>query len=203
MELKIVGAGLGRTGTFSLKAALETVLGAPCYHMAEVFEHLDHVPVWHEAGRGAMPDWRRLFSGYAAVVDWPACSYWEEIAEAFPDAKILLSTRSPESWWESVNSTIFPSIGMRRDTEWYAMIMALFGERFTTALDDREACIAAFERHYAHVRANAPADRLIEWRPQDGWAPLCAALDVPIPDLPFPRVNTREEFQKNFPAEPV
>ena len=194
MSLRIVGAGLGRTGTLSLKVALEQLLGAPCYHMAEVFAHPEHVPLWHQAALGRMPDWSRLFAGYRAAVDWPASAFWPELMEAFPDALVLLSVRDPESWWRSANGTIFPS-AQSAGGEWRAMIEDLFARRFTSALEDREACIAAFERHNEEVRRRVPAERLLEWRASDGWAPLCAALGVPVPAEPFPRVNTSEDFR--------
>ena len=194
MSLRIVGAGLGRTGTMSLKVALERPLGTPCYHMAEVFGHPEHVPLWHAAARGQMPDWHRLFAGYGAAVDWPAASFWPEISAAFPDAVVLLSVRDPISWWESANTTIFPSSQGQQGTEWHAMVEAVFGARFTDRLDDRDACIAAFEQHNARVRREVPSDRLLEWRASDGWEPICKALGLPVTNEPFPRTNTKEEF---------
>src|SRR6185503_15007982 len=198
MSLRVVGAGLGRTGTLSLKVSLEKLLGGRCYHMAEVFAHPDHVAVWHAAARGEMPDWKALLRDYEAAVDWPASAFWPELAAAFPDAVILLSLRDPQSWWESASSTIFTET--RRGFEagaldaWHAMVKALFAARFTADIQDRESSIAAFERHNAHVLATAPPERLVQWRAAEGWAPLCAALGVPIPDEPFPRINTREQW---------
>jgi len=193
MTLRVVGAGLGRTGTLSLKVALERLLGGPCYHMAEVFAHPEHVRSWHDAARGQMPDWKELFAGYHAAVDWPASAFWPELIETFPDALVLLSVRDADAWWRSANGTIFPTID-RADGDWRAMVEDLFASRFTPALDDRDACITAFERHNAEVRRRVPASRLLEWRASDGWEPLCAALGVPTPQDPFPRVNTTEEF---------
>src|SRR5207244_1907794 len=111
MSLRVVGAGLGRTATYSLKIALERLLGAPCYHMVEVFEHPEHVATWHDAALGRMPDWQEFLAGYAAAVDWPASAFWREMSEAFRDAIILLSTRDPVSWWESAHATIFQAMG--------------------------------------------------------------------------------------------
>jgi hypothetical protein len=193
MTLRVVGAGLGRTGTMSLKIALERLLGAPCYHMIEVFAHPEHVAAWHAATQGNMPDWQKVLAGYGAAVDWPAAAFWPELSAAFPDAIVLLSVRDPQSWWESASQTIFPA-SMREEGAWRAMIDALFAARFTSALNDQAAAIAAFERHNARVRATIPAHRLVEWQAGDGWQPLCAALGVPVPDEPFPRSNTREEW---------
>jgi hypothetical protein len=194
MALRVVGAGLGRTGTMSLKLALERLLGAPCYHMAEVFAHPEHIPLWHAAARGEPVDWQRLFDGYAAAVDWPVGSFWPEVSAAFPDALILLSTRSSESWWKSASTTIFPTSAKAAGTPWHAMWRELAQRRFTTRLDDREAAVAAYERHNADVRARAPRARLLEWTARDGWEPLCRALGVAVPDAPFPHANSTEEF---------
>ena len=194
MSLRIVGAGLGRTGTMSLKLALERLLGAPCYHMLEVFEHPEHVPLWHAAARGEPVDWHALFAGYAAAVDWPVCSFWPEVSAAFPEASILLSTRSAESWWQSASQTIFPTSAKLTGTPWHAMWMELAERRFTSRLDDRAAAIAAYERHNADVRARAPERRLVEWSAKDGWGPLCRVLGVAVPDEPFPHANSTEDF---------
>ena len=194
MGLRVVGAGLGRTGTLSLKLALERLLGAPCYHMLEIFAHPEHVALWHAAARGEPVDWHALFSGYAAAVDWPVGSFWPEVSAAFPDALILLSTRSAESWWQSASRTIFPTSAKAAGTPWHAMWMELTENRFTTRLDDRAAAIAAYERHNAGVRARAPKARLLEWQAGDGWEPLCRALGVAVPGEPFPHANSTEEF---------
>jgi len=195
MEMRVVGAGMGRTGTMSLKLALERLLGAPCYHMVEVFQHPEHVAAWRGAAEGQMPDWTQVLSGYAAAVDWPAAAFWPEISQAFPNAIILHSTRDSESWWKSASSTIFNSVNLLQpESEWLGMVRAMMASRFTTDLSDKDACIAAFERNNAHVLATAPKDRLLEWRASDGWAPICKALDLPIPDEPFPHANTTEEF---------
>lgn len=202
MTLRVVGAGLGRTGTLSLKLALERLLGAPCYHMAEVFAHPEHVAVWHAAARGEPVDWHALFRGYAAAVDWPVGSFWPEVSAAFPEALILLSTRSAESWWKSASQTIFPASAKAAGTPWHAMWQELARSRFTPELADRAAAIAAYERHNADVRARAPRQRLLEWRAQEGWGPLCRALGVPVPDAPFPHANSTEAFLGQFGGAP-
>jgi hypothetical protein len=198
MPLKVVGAGLGRTGTHSLKLALERLLGEPCYHMIEVFAKPDHVAMWHEAASGNMPDdWDELFAGYGAAVDWPAAAFWREQSEAYPDAPILLSTRDSAGWWRSCDSTIFEvfrSADAKMPPEWTAMIKELFRKFAGDTLDEASA-IAAYDRHNADVRATAPPDRLLEWHPGDGWAPLCTALGVDVPDEPFPHVNSTAEFR--------
>jgi hypothetical protein len=196
MALRVVGAGLGRTGTLSLKYALERLLGSPCYHMSEVFQQPTHVPLWHAAARGEAIDWQELFRGYAAAVDWPVGSFWPEVSAAFPDALILLSTRSAESWWRSASQTIFPFSAKAAGSPWHDMWMELARRRFTTQLDDRAAAIAAYERHNADVRVRAPKQRLLEWTAEDGWGPLCRALGVAVPAEPFPHANSSAEFRE-------
>jgi len=195
MSLQVIGAGVGRTATMSLKAGLERLLGGPCYHMFEVFQHPEHVPLWHRAVKGEPLEWSEIFDGYVAAVDWPVGSFWKELIENYPDALVVLSVRDPESWWESASETIFPTSRSMMGTKWYAMMMDLFDTRFTSALENRDACIAAFEKHNDEVRRTVPSDRLVEWRAKDGWAPLCDALGMPVPAGDFPRVNTREDFQ--------
>jgi sulfotransferase family protein len=191
--MRIVGAGLGRTGTLSLKLALEKLTGGRCYHMVEVFANPDHLSLWRGAGDGRMPDWRALFAGYDSVVDWPAASFWPELMQAFPDSILLLSLRHPDSWWRSAHDTIFPSI-RRAPAPFREMVESIFRSRFTDALEDRDACIAAYEAHNAAVRRGVPPERLVTWRASEGWGPLCKALGLPIPAEPFPHANSTEDF---------
>ncbi|HET6725242.1 MAG TPA: sulfotransferase [Gammaproteobacteria bacterium] len=195
MSVRVIGAGLGRTGTTSLRQALEHLLDGPCYQMPDVYRNPAHVALWHDAVRGEMPEWNDLFAGCAAVVDWPAASFWRELSNAYPDALIVLSVREPESWWRSANETIFSVLQNSTNEPWRVMVTDLFASRFTGSFSDKSACIAAFERHNAEVREGVPGDRLLEWQPSDGWRPLCNALDLPIPDRPFPHANTTKEFQ--------
>jgi hypothetical protein len=204
MALRIVGAGVGRTGTTSLKAALEHLLGAPCYHMVETFGHPEHRLIWKAAFEGHPPDWPTFFEGYAASVDWPGAGVWEELHEAFPDALVLLSVRDVDDWWRSASRTIFIALSQGTPTRpgsertgsdgMGEAMMARFEPNFL----DEAAATAAFLAHNDHVRATVPADRLVEWRTGDGWEPLCAALELPVPDEPFPHANTSEQFRSMF-----
>ena len=203
MSLRVIGAGLGRTGTMSLKGALERLLGAPCYHMIEVFPRPAHFGLWTAAARGEPVDWKALFDGFTSAVDWPASAFWKEMAQAFPDAIILLSTRdSAEAWWKSASQTIFGVAAADRSNPVAKMVDAIFAARFTKDIHDHDAAIAAYERHNADVRATAPRDRLVEWTPKDGWGPLCKALGVAVPDEPFPHVNTTDEFKTRIASGP-
>jgi hypothetical protein len=197
MALKVVGAGVGRTGTHSLKVALEQLLDAPCYHMIEVFGRPDDVPRWQRAVDDDAGPWDDIFGSYVAAVDWPTSAFWEPISAAYPDAIILLSTRSSaDAWYESASNTIFAAMDRfeTENPEWIRMTRGMLGA-FTPDVTDAAASKEAYERHNANVRATAPADRLVEWQPGDGWEPICAALKVPVPDAPFPHVNTTDEFR--------
>jgi hypothetical protein len=202
MTLRVVGAGIGRTGTHSLKLALERLLGGPCYHMLEVFQHLDHVAEWHTGIRGESADWAAVFDGYVATVDWPGGAVWEPLSAAYPDALVLLSTReSADAWWRSASATIFESIERaNRSPEgfaaWTAMVNDMLSLHFTRDWRNEAAAKDAYDRHNARVRAEVPTERLLEWQPGDGWAPLCAALGVAVPDEPFPHVNSTDDFRK-------
>ena len=199
MTLRVVGAGLGRTGTHSLKIALEQLLGGPCYHMIEVFGHPEHLPIWHAAAEGETPDWDAVFDGYDATVDWPSGAFWRELGAHYPDALVLLSVReSAEAWWKSADRTVFEV--MRRGPDdgfpgFNEMVTALMRHRFTPDFSDHDAAVAAYEAHNQAVRDEVPAERLLEWQPGNGWEPLCAALGVPVPVEPFPKVNSTEDFR--------
>jgi hypothetical protein len=194
MSLRVIGSGMGRTGTQSLKLALEQLLGAPCYHMMEVFPRPSHFGMWTAAGRGEPVDWNKLFDGFAAAVDWPAAAFWEELAAAYPAAIILHSERDPEGWWKSASATIFKPRTEPPPPPMREMLDSVLGSRFTTAIRDKDAAIAAYNRNNQHVHATAPKDRLVMWKPGDGWAPLCKALGLAVPATPFPHVNTTDEF---------
>ncbi len=202
MTLRVVGSGLGRTGTTSLKAALEILLGGPSYHMVECFTHPDHPAQWHAAILGESVDWDRLLDGYRAAVDWPAAACWKELAEHFPDALVLHSERPAAEWFRSADATIFEGFkqptpaGDDRDGPWADMALAMLTERFTPDFLDRDAAMAAFNAWNADVRETAPPERLLVWCPGDGWGPICDALGLDVPDQPFPHANTTAEFRE-------
>jgi len=189
MGLMVVGAGLPRTGTRSLKEALEILLNGSCYHMQDVFSNLDHVPVWRRALAGEPPDWSRFLEGYVATVDWPASAFWRELSAANPQALVILSRRAqPRTWWRSADRTILPGARVEQPEdlrEWQRMFRELLGTRLTSQWPDEFAADDAYDRHNDEVRASAPA-RFLEWQATQGWEPLCRALGVAVPDRPFP-----------------
>jgi len=208
MALKVVGAGFGRTGTLSLKAALETLGFGPCYHMAEVFPRPEHIAMWHRLAFTNFMDWDLIFHGFQATVDWPAARWWREIAAHFPDAKVLLSVRDPEAWYKSMIDTIYQPmkspvpegapelVRLQNEMARKAILSETFGNRF----EDKSHAIEVFNRHNQEVRdAIAPA-RLLVFDVREGWAPLCRFLEVPVPDELFPRLNDTATFQAMMQA---
>lgn len=194
MSLQVIGAGLPRTGTNSLKHALEQLVGEPCYHMWELLAHQDHAPVWTAAGQGETPDWSKLLEGYGATVDFPAAAFWPELMDAYPSAFVLLSLRDTESWWHSCRRTAFPFVLGLPSGPVKDMILTLWEKRFITDVMNERAAKDAFEAYNESVRVGVPKERLIEWRLGDGWEPICRALHIRAPREAFPHVNTAEEF---------
>jgi hypothetical protein len=205
MAIQLIGAGFGRTGTLSLKVALEQLGLAPCYHMTEVLAHPEHVPVWSDATDGKPVDWDALFAGYAATVDWPGCTFWRELAAQYPDAKVLLTLRNPESWYASAHETIYqmwrnPAPPDPTLAAWHAMVTKLVGvQTFGGRFEDRAHAIGVYERHAESVKRAIPKERLLVYEVAQGWQPLCDFLDLPVPAGEFPRVNSREEFRAHLP----
>jgi sulfotransferase family protein len=216
-ELKIIGAGFGRTGTLSLKAALEELGFSPCYHMVEVFNHPQDTAQWEDAARGEPIDWHLLLDGYQATVDWPGCAFYEELLQTYPDARVLLSVRDPASWYESVDSTIYQ---MRRMTTHFSpaavffRVMGLFAPdrrrvghmintivwqgTFNGNFEDKDYAIAIFNRHIENVKKRVPSDKLLVYNIKQGWEPLCTFLGIQVPpDKPFPHLNERTSFMGN------
>jgi hypothetical protein len=205
MTLKVIGVGLGRTGTMSLKFALEHIGFGPCYHMIDVWAALpESVALWEAAARGEA-DWDAIFAGYAATVDYPGCTFWRELVAKYPDAKVILSKRNPDSWFESVNTTIFgpfsrkgiASIGAEAFFD--GTVLGAFDQQ---RMDDRAYMTDFFERWNAAVIEEVPPERLLVFEARQGWEPLCEFLGVPVPDEPCPRVNSREDMQTRGIARP-
>ena len=199
MNLSVVGAGLPRTGTHSLKLALEQLLGGHCYHMSEIPGHpFDLGPGWTLALQGGTPDWNELINEYVATVDWPASMFWRELSETYPDALVLLSVRdSADTWYQSLSETILPVARRALAPDWNEGrgLLDLF-ERFTgsTNWDDPAMLMAAYERHIDTVKKSVHRNRLLVWNAPESWLPICQALNLPVPDEPCPWVNRRSEW---------
>jgi hypothetical protein len=201
MALEVIGAGFGRTGTLSLKLALEQLGFAPCYHMVEVFSHPGHAAVWDKAARSEAVDWDALFAGYRAGVDWPICHFWREMSVQYPQAKFILTERDAESWYASISKTIFETLHREADAsdparrEQRKMIDYLIAEKTFPKGLDKDHAIAVYKRHNQEVKDTLPSSRLLVFDAPQGWAPLCEFLNVPVPAAPFPKTNSTEEFR--------
>ena len=202
MTVSVISAGFGRTGTLSLKLALEQLGFGPCHHMMEVIEHGGtQVPLWNDAVDGK-PDFETIYAGYRSAVDWPTAAFWRELAAHYPGAKFILSSRSPQSWYDSISETILASVWARDKwpppaVEWLTMVSKVL-DRSLGGAREKDDLIAVFKAHEAEVKAAFPPERLLVHQAKDGWEPLCAHLGVPVPDTPYPRTNCKEEFFQNM-----
>jgi len=205
MSLQVVGAGVGRTGTHSLKIALEQLLGGPCHHMVEILGNPAQMPAWTDAINGRPVDWTEMLAGYRSIVDWPGGSFWRELHAANPEALILLSVRDPDDWYRSATNTIFQTFDNLppEARPWMESVRKLLHDRFSDQFDDKDAMIAAFNRHNDDVRREAPASQLLEWQPGEGWEPICERLSVPVPSEPFPVTNTTDDFRVMIGLPPL
>lgn len=200
MTLSIIGAGFGRTGTLSLKLALEQLGFGPCYHMNDVFTQAGHAQQWRDAFRSGDADWETLLQGYRATVDWPSAHFWRQLAGHYPAAKVILTVRDRDAWYESISTTIFPAqrrpLPPQDDPHYAQLVMprelilhGTFGQ-----VEDKAHVLSIYDAHNAAVQAQITPPRLLVYDVKDGWAPLCAFLGVPVPGAPFPRSNTQQDF---------
>lgn len=206
--MKVIGAGFGRTGTFSLKLALEELGLGPCHHMFELFGNPERASLWEAAFRGEQVDWSALLEGFESTTDWPACTFYAQLMEAYPQAKVVLTVRDPEEWYRSVRSTIY---GPSRDETpppdeepVQRMIRNVLWEgTFGGEVEDKLRALAVYQRHIEEVRDTVPADRLLVFDVREGWEPLCRFLEVEVPDgKPFPHVNSTVEWKERAASEP-
>jgi hypothetical protein len=205
MALRVIGAGFGRTGTLSLKSALERLGFGPCYHMTELIEHPEHADFWERAAAGDEVDWDQILRGYRAAVDWPTCNFYRPLAEHYPEAKVILTVRDPERWYTSAQTTIFPRI-TRPIAKDKAVLRSrarmqrkvVIEQAFEGDITDRDHVLAVFRRHVEQVQRTIPPARLLVYDVADAWAPLCGFLERPVPDEPFPHVNSSDEFRQRF-----
>jgi hypothetical protein len=193
MALAVIGAGFGRTGTESMKLALEALGLGPCHHMSEVLADPAQLALWRRAGDGHLPDWNEAYSGYKSAVDWPTAFFWRELSEFYPDAKILLTVRDAGSWYDSFSKTILPLIVPGNNPDSLGVKLCnnvVFGGK----PGDRSHAISVFEKNTADVKAAFSPDRLLVYELGSGWQPLCDFFAIPIPSVPYPSVNSTEHF---------
>jgi len=210
----VIGAGMARTGTTSLKRALELLGLGPCYHMDDVMASPRRIREWRAIGRGAAPDWDRVFAGYRSVVDWPAAAFWRELTSTYPEAKLVLTTRDPLTWYDSVRRTVFQQVidppgGAR--TAVYRLLTTVspnmrafvqmmdacvYQRLFDGRMADRQHALAVFQRYAEEVQDAFPPQRLLTFPLGDGWENLCEFLGRPVPGSPFPHENSAEQWNR-------
>lgn len=211
MSIEVIGAGLPRTGTLTQKVALEMLGFTPCYHWVDVLADLDRVAIWEKAMDGKA-DWPQIFGESRATVDWPGGYFWRELMDAYPDAKVLLSVRNPQSWEPSFRETIvdmghgqtllnlLSSARALVDPQWQryvGFVERMFWSQegtFANGHESPQQLIDAMIAHNEEVKRTVPAERLLVWEPADGWGPLCEFLEVDVPAEPLPHANDRETF---------
>ncbi|MBT6074697.1 MAG: sulfotransferase family protein [Gammaproteobacteria bacterium] len=207
MSLKIIGASFGRTASLSLKKALEILGYTNCYHMSEVVTKPEHSELWLRAWKREFI-WDDIFDGYQAAVDWPVAAFWPQLMEAYPEAKIILSTREPEAWYESAKNTIFKSmdegINSKNQEIRKRILMAkeiIVDGTFNGKLNDKKHCIKIYNENIARCKKEVDSDRLITFNPKDGWDSLCKQLACPIPNVDYPFINTTKEFEARWRSQ--
>jgi hypothetical protein len=217
-KLEVIGVGFGRTGTTSLKEALDVVGLGPCHHMFDLMQDPALIGPWLDAAEGRPADWDAAFAGYRSALDFPTAAFWRELVDHYPDAKVILTVRDPEQWYDSAIETIFakamanerrrrhpigrlgyrfitsvsPELGAFARMTDEAVMQRVFDGR----LSDRRHAVEVFRRHNEEVQATVPADRLLTYRVTEGWEPLCDFLGVPVPERSFPRGNDRGTFHR-------
>ena len=206
--MKVFGAGFGRTGTMSLKFALEKLRIGPCYHMREVVSRPSHIKLWYDISRGEHPNWNRLFSDFNSAVDFPVCLFYKQLINKFPEAKFILTLRDFDTWYISTANTIYKVPSILPD--WFEkavypirmfivmQVNLIWVGLFKNNFSDRDSTKLVYYEHIESVKKIIPADKLLIYNVKEGWEPLCEFLDVDVPDIPFPKVNDTAEMLRNF-----
>jgi len=199
MSLKVIGAGVGRTGTYSLKLAINKLGFGLCHHMEEVIHNMPvQLPLWTNVVKGN-PDWNAVYEGYSSAVDWPSARYFRELSKIYPSAKFILTHRDPERWVQSFSQTIYRLLAKKKSApaqmqDWLDMSSEVIAQTgFPLGLNE-DSLSEAFSAHNEAVKAAIPSSQLLVYQVKEGWEPLCRFLDVPVPDGKFPRTNDRGEF---------
>jgi Sulfotransferase domain len=197
VTLSVIGAGFGRTGTFSLNSALEILGLGPCHHMEDVNRSDTQKQLFRAAGRGESIDWDAAYAGFNSAVDWPTAYFWRELAAYYPKAKIILTVRDADAWYKSTSETIIHTVGEKANPESFGVAVVrkkIFADRF----DDADFAKSVFLAHNAQVIATIPSERLLVFEVKQGWAPLCSFLGLPVPTEDFPVSNSTASFRAAF-----
>lgn len=199
MTLQVIGAGFGRTGTDSLRHALNILGFGPCHHMHEVMPSELQQDQWNRKTLGEDISWEAIYAGFGSAVDWPSAHYWEELMEVYPEAKVILTYRDPESWWASYEKTILQILHRIEDSGDLGMAWRIVAEgEFALKHADKDACLSRYAENIMRARTVVPKERYLEMNLGDGWEGLCRFLGVEVPDTPYPSGNTTAEFRQNL-----
>ncbi|NKB28465.1 MAG: sulfotransferase family protein [Rhodobacteraceae bacterium] len=202
MALKVIGTGFGRTGTESMRNALNILGVGPTHHMFELGEDSPLRPLWLDLAKGGKPDWEKLFEGYSACVDWPSAFYWRTLINVYPEAKVILTMRSAESWWKSFEATLLKYLQSGDDPQGLSHLLVaqqVFDGRYA----DREHAIEVYNKNVADVIATVSPERLLVHNLGDGWGPLCDWLGLPLPDVDYPSGNTTSDMRARFVVQGI
>jgi hypothetical protein len=199
--MKIIGAGFGRTGTLSLKKALEILGFCPCYHMKVSLYHPWQLPFWVRAKAGEKVNWKRFFRKYEAAIDWPACEFYRELMHEYPDARVILTLRDPEEWYESISRTLYP---MRKAFPfWFPKSLfrmqdsIIWQGRFQGKFEDKQCTLDVYKKHIEEVIREVPSEQLLIYHVRDAWEPLCRFLEVSVPiGKSFPHLNDTASYRR-------
>lgn len=211
MTLSVIGTGFGRTGTGSMKRALEILGLGPCHHLDDLLAQPAQPPFWRAAAAGQAVEWRQALAGFRSQMNWPGAFVWRELAEAFPQARLIHTVRHDEDWWQSFSHTLAPLVRTHRQRKLPEAAHAGL-EAFAALCDrspgeglllDRQAALTAYHQRTMDILDTVLPSRVLVFDvTQDGWKPLCKFLGVPVPDVPFPHLNRRDEFWGAFGGEP-
>ena len=209
---------MGRTGTHSLKEALEQLGFGKCYHMIELLQNPNGLSCFQDAENGKEPDWNSLFTGYLSAIDYPVARYYKQLMKVYPDAKVIHTVRDPESWYQSCTETIFwaskPDAGrilkmmvrmpfsktLRKRLPVLKYNGMLVDKEFGKDLKNKAEVIRRYNERNEEVLSTVPKEKLLVFKAQDGWEPLCKFLNVPVPATQYPKSNTKSEFIANVKA---
>ncbi|KAJ7258165.1 P-loop containing nucleoside triphosphate hydrolase protein [Mycena rebaudengoi] len=209
VPMQVLVLGCPRTGTLSMTVALEK-LGYKTHHLSKGMFNPHELDMWTEAmnakflGKGKVygrEEWDQVLGRYQAVTD-VSVLFWEEFLAAYPDAKVILTTRDPDQWWKSYNGTIavlfrskravvaqwLDPRGFGRFREFMRMTVAMSFGCDPRAVKEEDAK-ARFCAHYESVRCVVPKEKMLEYQVGEGWTRLCEFLEKDVPDIPFPRKN--------------
>lgn len=197
MTLKIIGAGMGRTGTASLKVAIEQLGVGDCYHMSEVLKNPGYTADWVNAADGNA-DWLKIFNGYSATVDNPGCNFWKALADYYPQAKVILTVRDANKWFDSTNETIhsIEFANFIKNSPFGEMVQKTIWDIVENRMQDRSHMVDFFKNRTSEIIDYIEPERLLVYEVSEGWEPLCTFLNLPVPETEFPRINSRDETKE-------